>query len=96
MLCDLTMMPQESNKVGAIPGINIHINIGHHPGAVAAPVEAPKPKVSPEVIRQRLANLAKGRKKKAINLDVYPKAVSHNNTPEPAGLKPKPRMGYYH
>jgi hypothetical protein len=90
------MSQPESSKIAALPGINIHINIGHHPGMVAAPVEAPKPKVSPEVIKQRLENLARGRKKRALNVDIYPKVVSHNNTPETKDLKPTPRMGYYH
>ncbi len=78
-------------KVPPIPQISISITIGGE--TMGAPVT--KPSVDPETIKQRLANLRKGREGKKAAFDVYPKVVPNNSTPEGKDLKPKPRMGYY-
>lgn len=89
-------------KIGPIPGIHIAINVGHAmpgmpmPMDSMAPTKPTKSKIAPEVMQQRLDNLKKGRIKKRFNSNIYPKPVSHNNTPEGTDLKPQPRMGYYH
>lgn len=81
-------------KIGPIPGIHVTINVGH-PGITPVVKEPKTPKIRPEVIQQRLDNLAKGRQKLKQNSSIYPKVVSHDDTPEGSDLRPKPRRGYY-
>lgn len=53
-------------KTESIPGLNITINLGGGSSSVGSS----KPPVSPEVIKQRLANLSKGNgKKKKLDIE---------------------------